>query len=418
MNRPSLKQRGEGSASSLGRLLYRAHLAVALVAVCLGGLAVSVVGMLTLRAYAEYNLHLLGRSMAYAVEAALVFHDRVAAEEALRQIASGEEVSRCAVYDANGQLLARWERAQRGVALAELPARWWFDQVDVQPVLRDGSPIGEVRLQGSGGRQSQFLLAGLGGLLACLLLTAGGAFYLSQRMVGRILDPLDEMLRVTHAVRRDRQFSRRVPPARLAELDELAHDFNALLDELESWQSHLQRENASLAHQASHDSLTRLANRGHFEDCLARTLRDLQRQGGRAALLFIDSDGFKSINDDLGHAAGDAVLVAIARRIRGQLRESDLVARLGGDEFAVLLAPLQDGEVALRIADKIVVSMATPVELPDGSLLQTSLSIGVALYPQHGDTPEALLHSADLAMYQAKRGARGRRQLAATPTLD
>lgn len=130
------------------------------------------------------------------------------------------------------------------------------------------------------------------------------------------------------------------------------------------------------------------------------------------AVLFIDSDRFKEINDRLGHAAGDTVLVNIAMRIRGQLRESDLVARLGGDEFAVLLAPLASGADALRIADNIIASMQAPIRLSDGSTVSTSLTIGIALYPEHADTPAALLHDADMAMYIAKRQARGSRRLA------
>lgn len=129
-------------------------------------------------------------------------------------------------------------------------------------------------------------------------------------------------------------------------------------------------------------------------------------------MLFIDSDRFKEINDRLGHAAGDTVLVNIAMRIRGQLRESDLVARLGGDEFAVLLAPLASGSDALRIADNIIASMQAPIRLGDGSTVSTSLTIGIALYPDHADSPAALLHDADMAMYIAKRQARGSRRLA------
>ena len=107
------------------------------------------------------------------------------------------------------------------------------------------------------------------------------------------------------------------------------------------------------------------------------------------------------------HAAGDAVLVAVANRVRAQLREDDLVARLGGDEFAVLLTPLHKTEDAERIADKILESMEMPIALPGTTPVLTSLSIGIAVYPDHGATPGTLLDAADAAMYQAKRLARG-----------
>lgn len=106
------------------------------------------------------------------------------------------------------------------------------------------------------------------------------------------------------------------------------------------------------------------------------------------------------------------MLVAVATRIRAQLRENDVVARLGGDEFAISLTPLHRIEDAQRIADKIIASMLEPIRLPDDSHVVTSLSIGIAVYPEHGATPDTLLCAADSAMYQAKRLARGGQQVA------
>ncbi len=138
-----------------------------------------------------------------------------------------------------------------------------------------------------------------------------------------------------------------------------------------------------------------------------RALRNGAKQGERVAVLFLDSDRFKEINDTFGHAAGDAVLVAVATRVRAQLREHDLVARLGGDEFAVLLTPLHSIEDAERIAEKIIASMDMPIPVPGQAQVITSLSVGIAVYPDHGSTPGSLLNAADAAMYQAKRLSRG-----------
>ncbi|WP_277051541.1 diguanylate cyclase domain-containing protein [Zestomonas thermotolerans] len=409
---------------SLRRVFYRANLLVALGAVCMAGLAVTVVGLLTLRAYAEHNLHLIARSMTYTVEAAVVFDDPVAAEEALRAIAIEEEVAEAAVHDARGRLLAVYQRAGGPMVGVERRLSVWIlgDGIS-QPILRDGRYLGEVWVAGYGGNLLLYLLAALAGVFLGLALSALGALYLSRHMVARVLGPLDRLASVAHAIRRDRDFAQRVPPAHIVELNELSEDFNALLDELNAWQVHLEQENAVLAHRASHDSLTRLPNRAFFEGRLSRVLRDAAAHGEQVALMFIDSDRFKEINDKLGHAAGDAVLVNVAARIRGQLRESDLVARLGGDEFAVLLAPIGCGEDAVRIAEDIIASMEVAIPLPDGSQVQTSLTIGIALFPEHGDGPEALLHSADLAMYHAKRQQRGTWHLAqpillSAPTRD
>jgi diguanylate cyclase (GGDEF)-like protein len=266
----------------------------------------------------------------------------------------------------------------------------------------------------------RFLLSGLVGIVLCTAISAWVALYLARRQLRGITGPLRSLASVAHAARSERAFERRVPAAAIAELDNLGNDFNALLDELESWQTHLQSENESLAHQASHDSLTGLPNRAFFEGRLMRSLRNANKLNERVAVLFLDSDRFKEINDNFGHAAGDAVLVAVANRVRAQLREEDLVARLGGDEFAVLLTPLHKTEDAERIAEKILASMEEPIPLPGHAEVLTSLSIGVAVYPDHGATPGALLHAADGAMYQAKRLSRGAQHTAGSehPVAD
>lgn len=132
----------------------------------------------------------------------------------------------------------------------------------------------------------------------------------------------------------------------------------------------------------------------------------------KLAVLFIDGDRFKEVNDSYGHAAGDAVLTTIAGRIRAQLRDGDLVARLGGDEFAVLLAPVHGPEDVTRIADNIIDCMTQPVTLPNEQQMVLSLSIGIALYPEHAATPQGLLREADDAMYQAKHRYNGGWRLA------
>jgi diguanylate cyclase (GGDEF)-like protein len=395
---------------TLRQVFYRGHLKVALAAVCIAGVAVAVIGVLTLRVYAENNLRLVARSIAYTAEAAVMFEDSAATEEALRLIASAEDISQASVYGRNGRLLASWTPSSSDAE--QRLADWLLPSQSILPIVRDGTEIGAVHLQGSGSRLLSFLVKGLAGMLAALLLTAVGAFYLSRRLVARIAGPLDQLAQVAHVARLDRNFVQRVRPAPIRELNGLGEDFNALLGELQAWQAHLENENASLAHKANHDSLTNLPNRAFFEGRLSRTLREIAGHAGHAAVLFIDSDRFKSINDQLGHAAGDAVLMNIAARIRSQLREHDLVARLGGDEFAVLLAPLADSEDATRIADDILASMHSPIHLPDGTSINTSLTIGIALYPEHAHTPETLLHCADSAMYHAKREARGTRRVA------
>ncbi|QWA29207.1 diguanylate cyclase [Pseudomonas sp. RC3H12] len=404
------------SRPTLRAVLGRRHLSVALLAAGLAGVLVTLLGVAALRVYANHNLHLIARSINYTVEAAVVFDDSAAANEALALIASTEEVADAKVYDNDGELLAHWQRDTPGVMaqLQTLVARSLLEEPINMPVQHMGQRVGHIELTGQGGSLVRFLLSGLVGILVCTVLSAVLALYLSRRLFGDIIRPLRNLASVAHAARRERSFDRRVPETQIAELNELGNDFNALLDELEVWQSHLQSENETLAHQASHDSLTGLPNRAFFEGRLSRSLRNAARTEDHLALLFLDSDHFKQINDSLGHAVGDQVLISVASRVRAQLREHDLVARLGGDEFAVLLTPLHSREDAKRIAEKIVASMRLPVQLEDGNSLTTSLSVGIAYYPDDGRDPASLLNAADAAMYQAKRNRRGHWQVAQT----
>ena len=399
---------------TLGSVLGRGHLTVALLAVAMASVSLTLLGVLALRVYADHNLHLIARSISYTVEAAVVFNDKAAATESLAMIASAEEVADAQVLDARGQLLARWQRPETGL-ISELEmqlARAILEKPIDLPITHQNREIGRVLLTGHGGSLMRFLLSGLAGIILCTAISAWVAIYLARRQLREIIGPLRSLATVAHAARSERALDRRVPPAQIAELDNLGNDFNALLDELESWQTHLQNEIETLAHQASHDSLTGLPNRAYFEGRLIRALRNAGKLKERVAVLFLDSDRFKGINDNFGHAAGDAVLVAVADRVRAQLREGDLVARLGGDEFAVLLAPLHKVEDAERIADKILASMDLPIALPGDGSVVTSLSIGIAVYPDHGVTPGALLNAADAAMYQAKRLSRGAQSMA------
>ncbi|MFP3518748.1 diguanylate cyclase [Pseudomonas sp. SIMBA_077] len=403
----------------LRSVLRRGHLSVALGAVVLASLSLTLLGILALKVYADHNLNLIARAISYTVEAAVVFDDKSAASEALALIASTEAVAVAEIYTADGDLLAHWRRPESGLLsnIERLLADNLLEQPLSVPIEHQGQQVGVIIVSGHGANMLRFLLSGLFGVIVCTALSAWSALYFSRRLLNRITGPLHQLAEVAHAARSERAFDRRVPSAHIAEMDNLANDFNALLGELASWQSHLQHENQTLAHQASHDSLTNLPNRAYFAARLARTLRSLGQLSGKAAVLFLDSDRFKAINDTYGHAAGDAVLIAVATRVRAQLREGDVVARLGGDEFAILLAPLHNVADAERIASKIIASMREPIELPDHISVVTSLSIGIAVYPEHGATPDLLLCAADTAMYQAKRLARGGQQVAESKYL-
>lgn len=157
---------------------------------------------------------------------------------------------------------------------------------------------------------------------------------------------------------------------------------------------------------AHHDSLTGLPNRLQFQMQLEHGVAYARRHDSLLAVLFVDIDRFKTINDTLGHDAGDQVLVQFAQRLRSCVREVDTVARQGGDEFIVLLTELHHGTDAQPVADKIMTAIAEPFVV-NGDLLEVGASIGVAVYPDDDEDIETLIEKADLAMYAAKQRGKG-----------
>lgn len=156
---------------------------------------------------------------------------------------------------------------------------------------------------------------------------------------------------------------------------------------------------------AQHDVLTGLPNRFLFKDRLQQAIAQARRRKAKLAVLFMDLDGFKQVNDTLGHQAGDALLVAVGQRLKSCLRESDTLARMGGDEFTALMVDLTEETGADRVAQSCLDALATPFTLSEGEA-RIGLSIGLAVYPYDGVDLDTLLSAADQAMYEVKRAGK------------
>jgi diguanylate cyclase (GGDEF)-like protein len=160
-----------------------------------------------------------------------------------------------------------------------------------------------------------------------------------------------------------------------------------------------------LQHMAHHDALTGLLNRLSLKGRLDQALAAARRDGVRVALLFIDLDRFKVINDTLGHHIGDKLLIEVAARLKDSVRDSDVVARLGGDEFVIMLSDMENSASAAVVAEKLVRNIGDPYRI-DGYDLYTTPSIGVAIFPSDGENGDVLMKNADAAMYHAKAAGR------------
>ncbi len=167
------------------------------------------------------------------------------------------------------------------------------------------------------------------------------------------------------------------------------------------------RVERELRHLAEFDPLTGLPNRQLFRDRLEQAVRRIDRGGHVVALIFIDLDGFKTVNDRYGHAVGDRLLKAVAGRLRRVVRRSDTVARLGGDEFTIILEDLRHAEDAAQVAEHALISLGRSFEL-GGIVVELGASLGIAIASHASEIPDALTHRADVAMYRAKaRGGTG-----------
>ncbi|MCT7654841.1 GGDEF domain-containing protein [Oceanimonas sp. NS1] len=178
-----------------------------------------------------------------------------------------------------------------------------------------------------------------------------------------------------------------------------------ILREPERLRELVKQQTAQLEQLAFNDELTGLANRRFLTEQLEQALLNSQREGHLLALMYLDLDDFKRINDSSGHADGDILLMEVARRLKAAVRKTDMVGRLGGDEFAIILVNINSAENARLIAEKIIAGISRPVQLGQHEVV-IGASIGITLAPQDGTSSGELLRNADLAMYDSKRAGK------------
>jgi len=245
-------------------------------------------------------------------------------------------------------------------------------------------------------------------VLSLLMTIALGLYWLN-----RLLNPLTRLSRFTHQLSQSKDYTRRFKTRARGEVARLGQNVNMLLDTIEAELTINDEQNQTLIEQqqtmsrlANYDSLTGLPNRQFVMDNLRLELARAKRQGTDLALMFFDLDGFKGINDSLGHETGDLILIEVADRVAGMLRESDLVARLGGDEF--IIVPDRDvTDVSLEnLAQRVIAAFEEPFHFR-GLALTVGMSIGIARATEADFELSQLMSNADLAMYRSKARGRG-----------
>ncbi|MDO8178522.1 MAG: GGDEF domain-containing protein [Undibacterium sp.] len=287
--------------------------------------------------------------------------------------------------------------------------------IEIQKSRQDDLVSAFVRLPFGGGLKKNFVVLGLsqpvvnvvseidklGWSMVQVILILGALAVVLAALVSRaVTGPLRMMVDAVRLFSK-KQVMSELPSGRRDEIGLLARSLNHMQETIVENMRELNESRHTLKHLAQHDSLTGLPNRALFDDRLRQAASQAQRDNTRMALLFVDLDEFKEINDTYGHHIGDLLLTAAAERMAACVRHADTVGRLGGDEFVVLLPYIDVEKDAVLVAEKICNALHIPLDL-DGRTLLISASIGIAIYPEHGKDELTLSRSADAAMYRAK----------------
>lgn len=381
--------------------------------------AVLILDSISSRTLLDARLATLANVVGQNSTAALAFNDPTAAIEVLGALQAEPPVVTACLYDLSQHLFAEYKRNKGTLScpadrsLVPAPSRKYPNIM--HSILRRGEVVGTVVVisdtQELEQRRKRLLL--LGGLLLALALAIGGlSASVLQRKISR---PILDLSRAMQKVTTEKEFSSRVKVEGTDEIARLGEGFNGMLRELEHRESEKQEFEAKLKFQALNDPLTGLPNRRLFGDRLAQALAGAERGKRMLALLYIDLDGFKLVNDSLGHPIGDSLLVQVSERLRVHVRKSDTLARLGGDEFTVVLSNISAREGAMIAAKTLLDALSAPFFI-EGHELTVGASIGISLYPSSGRDTSELMQQADSAMYAAKRNGKNQ-AMCFTPDL-
>ncbi|WP_173911424.1 sensor domain-containing diguanylate cyclase [Acinetobacter sp. Marseille-Q1618] len=358
------------------------------------------ISVFTMESFAKQNLQLISRTVSERIQPALVFQDKSALSQILHEYTQQHSVRLIEVYNIENQKISESiKNVDHYSALQNL-----FDHIFLRDavhvaVSHNGNYVGKIILYGSSNEIMMFIIKifiGLGVGMLFMTLALWWSINLTYRHIMQSMMPI---VQIAQLVSTQSAYNLRFPNNDIQEFNHLNNVFNQLLEEIQSWHTHLQNENQQLSYQVQHDHLTGLPNRNYFYQVLVNSFNNTSEKQ-QIALLFIDTNNFKTINDQYGHQAGDAVLKEMAHRLQKNIRQDDFVARLSGDEFAIILNSIQHIEHLISIAENLVKSSEEPLLYNDQSIY-FSFSLGIALSNQ-AMSPEDLISQADQAMYKAK----------------
>ncbi|MCX7205851.1 MAG: diguanylate cyclase [Proteobacteria bacterium] len=387
-----------------------------LVCLALFSVSYSYIAVQRLKSEAMVNANILASNIAPM----LVFNDQKAAKTLVHSFITMPDLTYLSIVNVQNQIFADWGSLKQDSQLFSFTHIANQPLVDISfnhiavlvPVLLDGELLGAVQLQiGFDAVYRETLEFFLLGLVLTALAIAIASIILNRLQL-KALAPIFELSSIAENVALQRNYSLRSSYESNNELGRLSFHFNQMLAKIEKWENDIKEElNQSKESErcldllANYDNLTQLPNRHYFNQALARTVNHAVKENQFSALMFIDLDNFKYVNDKYGHEAGDLVLTIISQRLKTILRSTDMPCRLGGDEFAAILPQIADEEAARNLASRLVAGVNQEIMI-HGEIMPVGVSIGIACCPLHTGDPKMLLHYADLAMYQAKKAGK------------
>lgn len=358
------------------------------------------------------RLGAIGDIIGADISAALAFGDQQAITKSLEALRADPSIKQLFVLNENGHVIAYYHQ-NMAVAPEDIHQRLETVRSEIRQkiielspkmertVFRDGIRLGTILIEQDEHVITEKISAAATISTFILLFALAFSYLLANRFQRVFTEPVTDMATTMHEVSKTKDYSKRVNASDTDEMNQLAERFNEMLSEIERRDEKLLERQDQLHHLANFDVLTGLPNRALFSNRLEHALKRAARTGEKLAVLFIDLDDFKMINDTHGHQTGDQLLLETAARLVAGTRADDTLARLGGDEFTVILHGIKTSDNALLVGRKHIESLFQPYQIDDKRLF-VSASIGVSLFPEHGASAEILIKNADSAMYLAK----------------
>lgn len=359
------------------------------------------------------EISVLSNDISVGSAAAIIFDDDEAAQVNLDRLQIKTYILEAILVDAKGAKRAYYSPTENSASQQETtpPAktgRLFFAPnrlESYEPIYFEGDFVGGLYITSGLDHIKNTLYYYIAIGIAGFLFYSFVAFILAQYLQGLISQPIISLVLSMDQVAKTKDYSKRLESDREDEVGLLFDGFNGMLEEIEQREQGLQQNQDRLDFMAHHDALTGLANRLLLTARMEQSIERSKRTRSRMAVLFLDLDRFKNINDTFGHDYGDQVLCEVARRLKNLLRDADTIARIGGDELIIVIEQVKRNDELARFVQKMLLEISAPITISE-STFHITATIGISIFPDNGDNAKDLLTNADLAMYRGKESGR------------